>query len=425
MATPRSPGIPNGGTSLNATQDPANIVKGPVTPGRSRVAASPSTNRSTTRLTPRDIGVGVPSTPYGLQAIQRRAANTPGRDRRKSGRMQRETPFDILKNLGRALAPTSQPIRSSPEDELRKEHEFDDLDDEPDIERPRLSLPIDDELEEGEEQEEDEDDDRSPEIQPPRLSLTFEDTTQRSVEYPRRALSERHIARSSRMSFGDVRLSENFADLSRLDGTSQDDDYATVRQDEDDEAESTTIPQNVFSTGRETEDLRSFKLDFNFPIPNATSAILDTEPENNDEEEFALSLMDVQPNVNFLSSDNGVTGTFGLDIRTPDQVSDAGTTGMVGESQGEPALRGAKLQKLSRHSMYIPHLPPGVVKRLATRFARVGAGAKTKISKETLAAIEQATEWFFEQASEDLATYSSHAGRKTIDESDVLTLMKR
>ena len=51
------------------------------------------------------------------------------------------------------------------------------------------------------------------------------------------------------MSFGDVRLSENFADLSRLDGTSQDDDYATMRRDEDDEAESTTITQNVFSTG--------------------------------------------------------------------------------------------------------------------------------------------------------------------------------
>lgn len=113
-----------------------------------------------------------------------------------------------------------------------------------------MSLPIDDGLEEGEKEEEDEDDDRSPEIQPPRLSLPFEeDTTQRSVEYPRRALSEQHIARSSRMSFGDVRLSENFADLSRLDGTSQDDDYATMRRDEDDEAESTTITQNVSSTG--------------------------------------------------------------------------------------------------------------------------------------------------------------------------------
>lgn len=59
------------------------------------------------------------------------------------------------------------------------------------------------------------------------------------------------------------------------------------------------------------------------------------------------------------------------------------------------------------------------------RFARTGPGAKTKINKEALAAIEQASEWFFEQASEDLATYAKHAGRKTIDESDVMTLMRR
>lgn len=66
-----------------------------------------------------------------------------------------------------------------------------------------------------------------------------------------------------------------------------------------------------------------------------------------------------------------------------------------------------------------------MVKKLALRYARAGTGGKTKISKETLAAIEQASEWFFEQASEDLAVYSKHAGRKTIDESDVITLMRR
>jgi hypothetical protein len=37
----------------------------------------------------------------------------------------------------------------------------------------------------------------------------------------------------------------------------------------------------------------------------------------------------------------------------------------------------------------------------------------------------QASDWFFEQLGEDLQAYAKHAGRKTIDESDVLTLMKR
>jgi histone H3/H4 len=70
-------------------------------------------------------------------------------------------------------------------------------------------------------------------------------------------------------------------------------------------------------------------------------------------------------------------------------------------------------------------LPAGIVKKLASQFARTGAGSKTKINKAALAAIEQASSWYFEQVSQDLAAYSKHAGRKTIDESDVTTLMRR
>lgn len=40
--------------------------------------------------------------------MQRRAANTPGRDRRKSGRIQRETTFDILRNLGKGTRAQNQ-----------------------------------------------------------------------------------------------------------------------------------------------------------------------------------------------------------------------------------------------------------------------------------------------------------------------------
>lgn len=73
----------------------------PLTPSRLVTAATPGTQRSASRYTPRARGVGAPATPYGLRARQQRAANTPGRDRRRSGRMQRETTFDILRNLGR------------------------------------------------------------------------------------------------------------------------------------------------------------------------------------------------------------------------------------------------------------------------------------------------------------------------------------
>ena len=43
-----------------------------------------------------------PTTPHAIRAMQQRRA-TPGRDRRKSGRLQRETPRDILRNLGKRM----------------------------------------------------------------------------------------------------------------------------------------------------------------------------------------------------------------------------------------------------------------------------------------------------------------------------------
>lgn len=86
--------------------------------------------------------------------------------------------------------------------------------------------------------------------------------------------------------------------------------------------------------------------------------------------------------------------------------------------------RAKKVVRISRHGIQYPSFPAGVVKKLATTFSRTG-GNNAKISKETLAAVVQASEWFFEQVSDDLGAYAEHAGRKTIDESDVTTLMRR
>ena len=84
-----------------------------------------------------------------------------------------------------------------------------------------------------------------------------------------------------------------------------------------------------------------------------------------------------------------------------------------------------KKVKVSKHGLQYPSLPAGVVKKLATTFARTAGNSKAKFSKDALDAIMQASDWFFEQASEDLSAYAGHAGRKTIEESDVLTLMTR
>lgn len=84
-----------------------------------------------------------------------------------------------------------------------------------------------------------------------------------------------------------------------------------------------------------------------------------------------------------------------------------------------------KGKKISRHGIEYPSLPQGVVKRLATTLAKTAGVSKAKISPDTLEAIMQATDWFFEQLGDDLAAYAGHAGRKTIDESDMVMLMRR
>lgn len=147
------------------------------------------------------------------------------------------------------MAPASQPIRSSssdePEPEPEPEHdEIAELDKEPVPPRPRLSLPLKDI------EEEDDDDDASPDIPPPRLSLQFDEDeiTSRSIELPRRERPTQDQAVLSRRSFGDIRLSENFGDLSNMEGSEGAGDN-TVMQGDDYEEEADTTGQPLFDAG--------------------------------------------------------------------------------------------------------------------------------------------------------------------------------
>jgi hypothetical protein len=160
-------------------------------------------------------------TPHGRAAMReveaRRAGFTPGRDRRRSGRQQRETPTDTLRALSRILAPKTKPVIPTPTGPAAPAGRFtipgsDDFDDGPDLERPRLSLPLGDE---------DEEDDSL--LLPPRSAgLEDENVTERSIELTRRAISELPPGRLSRGSFGSVRMSDQFADMNEtgLDGVS-------------------------------------------------------------------------------------------------------------------------------------------------------------------------------------------------------------
>jgi hypothetical protein len=201
----------------------ANIPR-PTTPLRRASSAGPPSTRRSSRRTPsgqartpatqRILGSAkrpIAITPHGRAAQreldQRRAGFTPGKDVRRSGRQQRETPSGILRALSRQLAPKSLPIVPTPQGPNASTRlnvqKGDDLDDEPDLERPRLSLPM------GEY----EDDDDSFLVPPRSAGLEDENFTIQSVELPRRAASELPPGRLFRGSFGSVRMSDVFADL--------------------------------------------------------------------------------------------------------------------------------------------------------------------------------------------------------------------
>jgi hypothetical protein len=225
----------------------ANIPR-PTTPLRRASSAGPPSTRRSGRRTPlgqaRTPGTqriggsakrAIAITPHGRAAQreldQRRAGFTPGKDRRKSGRQQRETPLGLIRALSRKLAPKSLPIVHTPPGlnaptTLNVGGE-DDFDDEPDPERPRLSLLVG----------EDEEDDDSFSVPPRSAGLEDENFTIQSVELPRRAISELPPGRLSRGSFGSIRMSDVFADLNDpgLVGDRYDSSYLTGGRFGDDE----------------------------------------------------------------------------------------------------------------------------------------------------------------------------------------------
>jgi histone H3/H4 len=86
--------------------------------------------------------------------------------------------------------------------------------------------------------------------------------------------------------------------------------------------------------------------------------------------------------------------------------------------------RSAGTSRRSRHGIKYPSLPLGIIKKLSSPLLSLG-GKKSQLDSEVLWAVSQASDWFFEQLGDDLGAYATHGGKRTIDESDVVTLMKR
>ncbi|CAG8982955.1 hypothetical protein HYALB_00003533 [Hymenoscyphus albidus] len=476
-------------TTHDALRQLANIPK-PTTPRRA-ASAGPSPSHRSARRTPGAAQARTPGgvtkyggsarkpiavTPHGRAAQReleaRRAGLTPGKDRRKSGRQQRETPRDTLRTLSRLLAPKTQPLVQTPPPAKppRKSYalpEFDDDDDDGfELKRPRLSLPI------GEETDEDDDEDESLLLPPRSAGLEDEDFTVQSVELGRRARNEQPLSRLSRGSFGNIRMSDRFGNSSPFGAERYGDDSSVLGPtgyddedmndmagppDENTETLNLGLDRGMLSLQSENDDIRpsGFTGDdtentFLFTVPprEASEEPVDepsgspdlpvsNEPEIVDEVEIQMNdeRMDmnepsiIEDQVNDVEEpdmdepESPEAASSALEMNTSIQDTTLGDFDITNQVRSKVGPR--KKVKISKHGIQYPSLPAGVVKKLATTFARMGGNSKAKINKETLDAIMQATDWFFEQASDDLGAYAQHAGRKTIDESDVVTLMAR
>ncbi|ROW10371.1 hypothetical protein VMCG_02121 [Cytospora schulzeri] len=431
-------------------------------------------------------------TPHGRAAIRaldlRRAAindiNTPGRNRRRSMRDQRETPRDFLRALSRTLAPKSRAITtsssSSPEDPKSSTNpkrrskskgsrrggpitipeDPDDSDEFP-IDRPRLSLPID------------EDDASDDDLRPPRMSglEDLEDNfTMQSIEMARRQTFNEQQRYSMRMSdygpMGDqqsdideVGIDSAFFPRTDLEGnvgddtglSGMDDNDATFERVDDDEAarretlgresfgaidvnfdeaeQSTVMPapqmqsspaRQEYSSSPRNEPFENEPFDVGMEDEPLDDEPLDDEPLGN-EPLPPPEDMDVENNSALLDIGGGGGGDDD-DIEISDLEEGAAEVAKAKQTSSRSASKRLTKpgKKMSKYGIEYPSLPPGVVKRVAQRFA-----GKSKISPDTLSALMQASDWFFEQLGDDLSAYAKHAGRKTIEESDMLTLMRR
>ena len=268
-----------------------------------------------------------------------------------------------------------------------------------------------------------------------------EDDTVLTAEMGRRALSEGPLDRYNRNSFGSIRMSDFAFDVEQRRQSGKTDasgfifdDYMPAMDDDED--------MDV-TQGAETRDLRNLQ-----PDDEETEDDLFVSPAGGkeDEDTFRLQMPKVaeksilRPTISPslkrpLEQPNDARDDDFEDVSSASD-DEAGRANTIGEQSPSltrkqtplevAALRPRKKLKLTRHGTTVPSLPNSLIKRIAID-ARTRVGRKKPVlGKDHVKALEQATEWFFEQVGEDLEAFSNHARRKKrVIGEDVLTLMRR
>lgn len=220
----------------------------------------------------------------------------------------------------------------------------------------------------------------------------------------------------------------------RRDGRQSDVDLGVFGEGEDDTEEPTfrfLIPERMRAPILDGpgEDQQEDENDDDFPRPEEDDV---EEPEDDVQEEEENAVLDAE-------DATGADGMLGWES-DPGPDDDAALAAYREEESAidrslqtqTPERRAAAKQssrktkevRISKRGLDYSSFPAGPVKKLALSFMK-SQGRKAQLNKDTLAALVNTTDDFFEQISIDLAAYAQHGGRKMIEESDVIALMKR
>ncbi|KIW13313.1 hypothetical protein PV08_08501 [Exophiala spinifera] len=430
-----------------------------------------------------------PSTPHALYALQQRSgAMTRSHRKRRalSEDLRPDSARGILRRLAKITAPLTRKTVPTPATARGKENRESDQAETTDdgLKRSRLFLDVDDSLDEipqpTQEEEEDSelpvpptpsilpgDDDDSDHQNHHDPSITFqsidfaaapqshEDTDRRIsrisafgahqqndaddddehtilTEIGRRAISEEPTGRLSRYSFGSLRMSDFGSELEiRRESGFQDQTnagklvppYAEI-----------AFEDGSFDVGGETEHLNQLQKS---PTPPAIEESTMNIPDLDQSFQFEL-VVDTDVAANSANRNPAIALAGTPPVRASNDITATEASPGLEEAslQLESSIEAPELSlapqnrrkrvKMTRHGEMVPGLPASLMKRVAIDAqARLG-NRKPKLGKDHMKALEQATEWFFEQIGEDLAAYSNHARRKKrVDRSDVLMLMQR
>lgn len=422
-----------------------------------------------------------PSTPHAIRALQQRSGAKSARslrtrkiaqDAASSSAVDPASARGVLRRFAKLTAPTTRPLltpaSAAGKENVRPIVEEEEEEDERMLKKPRMTFDIDESLEEGSEEEppvyEEEDSDMpvapTPSMLPDKeegdATITFQsinfdkDGLRRNsrmslpateaeidadatimTERGRRALTEDATGRLSRYSFGSIRMS----------------DFGTELEN----------PDDSIMNGRLSEVNAEMRRKSAMPAPilDATdlSSLMqqpadvdddDDEPDNpapfGDDDDFQLEVPRDEDVTTVMAKDS--THPFTQpeedgweDIEEQDPAdeyarlspkSKRDLTALQSANAKQETGRRKRRVKMTKHGTLVPSLPSSLIKKIATEVHVRNGRRKPVFGPEHTKALEQATEWFFEQVGEDLAAYSSHGRRKRrIDSEDVFLLMRR